>query len=331
MTWLLCCSGTQVQETKTKPKVLEISPDANIDTFGQVERGNNGQLRRYTGKKQHTKTRPTSNNSSHSDRSVSNKRPHIVNTTSLNSSTPFKPINKNKKPDKPPVQKQEIAIQAGSPLSKTRSKKTKTILSFSKEEDPNKQPLSLKNPFGILTSRAGDIKTLNPLRKAPLPKRLTNPTKGDITLDPIDTSIPKKLVPVDKDFLKRLEKATSQSNEPPPPQQQQQAKPEFKRNKTILGETKRDKNVPVLIKKRSKTTTESKKKPEVTDKSKGIEPSPFKEMFQENPGRHQSENNTSSNNDDSNDNNQRDNDMYDSDEQDLMDEIEKEFASIMKN
>lgn len=315
MRCLLCCSGVQVQETKTK--VLQISPDANLDTFGQV--------RRDTGKRQHANKRSTSDNNNRRDRSLSNKRPQVVNTTSLNSNTSSKPINKNKNPDKPPVQKQEIAIQAGSPLSKTRKRKTKTTLSFSKEEDPDKQQFSsLKNPFGKLAGKASDVKTLNPLKKVPLPKRLsTNQKKGDITLDPIDTSIPKKLVPVDKDFLKRLEKATSQSNEPT-----QQDNHEVKRNKTLLGGTKRSKNAPVLIKKRSNKTTKVKKKPDVTDKPEGIEPSPFQEMFQEDPGQQQSENNTASN-DESEDNQRDDDDMYDSDELDLMDQIEKEFASIL--
>ena len=318
MRCLLCCSGVQVQETKTK--VLEISPDANLETFGQVRRDTTGK-RQHANKRLTPDKRSTSENSRR-DRSSSNKRPHVVNTTSLNSNT-TKPINKNRRPDKPPVQKQEIAIQAGSPLSKTRRRKTKTTLSFSNEEDPDKQFSSLKNPFGILANRASDVKTLNPLKKTPLPKPLsTNLKKGEIALEPIDTSIPKKLVPVDKDFLKRLEKATSQSNDPP----QQQDKPEVKRNKTLLGGTKRNKNAPVLIKKKSNTSTKIQKKPEVTDKSQGIESSPFQEMFHEDPGKQHSQETTTASDDTANN---RDDEMYDSDELDLMDQIEKEFASIL--
>ena len=299
MKCLLCCS-VQVQETKTK--ILEISPEANLDTFGQVRKDTTATRKKNT-------TRSVDNPMEGS--STKKKQPPDDLAWLFNSTTKQK--NKNKKANQPSVQKREIAIQAGSPLSKTRKGKIETTIFFSNEEDPR------ASSFGKL---ANNIKTLNPLKKNPLSKRLNgNQKKGDITLDPIDTSIPKKLVPVDKDFLKRLEKAASQNNNET--QQQQHPKSEVKRHKALLAVgKKRNKNAPTLIKKRS-TTAKSKKKPDVTDKSQDNEVSPFKELFNEEPLQHHSENNS---NDKVNNNKDGDHEMYDSDELDLMDQIEKEFA-----
>ena len=168
----LCCV---VKSTKKENKnILQISPDTKLDTFGKLHTDKQEQISRTSDK---TKG---------------------CTPQSKKAKTNTEETHKSEIP-----QRHTIAIQAGSPLSKSRKRKTKTTLMFAGDTHEGAKQNSSK-------SKAGNI--LNPLkvkgRHDPFGKSNVN-KKGDIILPPIDVSLPKKLVPVDKEFLQRLERETA--------------------------------------------------------------------------------------------------------------------------
>jgi hypothetical protein len=197
----ICCLS---RPKKTEPKkILQVSSTMHLDTYGQISRNRTSKTKKRAGK--------MTKNTNHAAKQKANKEQSKLALPAKKLQTSVAPkqqaAKKNNK--KPPVQKHTIAIQAGSPLSKTRSRKTKTILSFSKENVKTTDKSSLRKSNnqtdGNKKGEVAKTSLLRPLKKDPLLKNVNIAKKRDATLEPINIEIPKKLVPVDKDFLKRLE------------------------------------------------------------------------------------------------------------------------------
>lgn len=214
-------SDSKTPESVVSLRTFKVSSLMELETFGQLEKQENGpgDIQRKMATKK--------TNSSHQDSSKTNLIKHEIKNNSHKSSQKDSKKEKHSKPRK--IQKtettngqREIAIQAGSPLSNTRDKKTRTVLSYS-QDDPQEavkpgymhKPL-FKNPWNSKKIEE-DVKpikktSLGPVKKGIPTSRHTcaQKKKGDSILEPLDKSIIEKnkinLVPVDKDFIRRLEK-----------------------------------------------------------------------------------------------------------------------------
>jgi len=305
MSFLCCCGSNNVKAIRP----LAISSDIHLETYGQLKKSK-------TNNRKQTPSKPNKGPNKQQQRKAETRPITLKQDTAKRN---------DQNGNKVQVQKQTIAIQAGSPLCKTRNQKTKTTLSYSNEDDDT----TSKNPFHRLSKKT-DLtpqqnlkdtpKVLRPLKQIALNKRLTSNKKGgDIVLEPIDVSIPKKLVPVDKDFLKRLEKKVDASQIP---ETQATSSAPIMITTKMIDKSKQKKVQPISIAKYPESSVKTSSR--TPSPSEPEEPATMALAINdvEQPVASLSQGTEISQKRDS------DNDLYNDDELDLMSQIEKEFANL---
>lgn len=218
-------------------KTFKVTPVMQLETYGRIDKTkvnrerNKGQKKNIVIDTSHnTMTQET--NASNKTFTKINKNKHEIKLENKHNDESHKSRKQSKRETKKRSNsksgKREIAIQAGSPLLNTKDQKTRTTLLCSQQDGTEtskplcmQKPL-LKNPWNVHRIK-DEVQPEKKIKLGPVKKGIltvkhtaTKKKKGDSILEPLDKAIIEKnkkcLVPVDRDFIRRLEKENSLLN-----------------------------------------------------------------------------------------------------------------------